>query len=69
MEETLKKIGDFALEHWEQIASVILFVAAFVIGCVRTKKKGYTFLEVMTGILTESAPEWIRAAEAKGGTG
>ena len=69
MEETLKEIGEFALKHWEQIASVILFVAAFVIGCVRSKKKGYTFIEVMTGILTEQAPEWIRAAEAKGGTG
>lgn len=69
MEETLKEIGTFAAAHWEQIASVVLFVAAFIIGCARKAKKGYTFLEVVTGMIVEMAPEWIKQAEDKGGTG
>ena len=59
----------FLIEYWQLIASACLFVVSFVIGLVSKLKKGYTFSDILLGLISEQLPQWISLAEAKGGTG
>lgn len=59
----------FLIENWQLIASACLFVVSFVIGLVSKLKKGYTFSDILLGLISEQLPQWISLAEAKGGTG
>lgn len=59
----------FLIENWQLIASACLFVVSFVIGLVSKLKKGYTFSDILLGLISEQLPQWISLAETKGGTG
>ena len=59
----------FLIENWQLIASACLFIVSFVIGLVSKLKKGYTFSDILLGLISEQLPQWISLAEAKGGTG
>ena len=59
----------FLIENWQLIASACLFVVSFVIGLVSKLKKGYTFSDILLGLISEQLPQWISLAEVKGGTG
>lgn len=64
--EELKK---FILENWQLIASVILFIISFIIGLITRRKKGYTFSDILLGLIAEQLPMWISCAESAGGSG
>ena len=51
------------------IASVILFVVSFIIGIVTKKKKGYTFSDILLGLIAEQLPSMIKSAENFFGAG
>ena len=59
----------FLIENWQLIASACLFIVSFVIGLVSKLKKGYTFSDILLGLISEQLPQWISLAEAKGGSG
>ena len=59
----------FLIENWQLIASACLFVVSFVIGLLSKLKKGYTFSDILLGLISEQLPQWISLAEVKGGTG
>ena len=59
----------FLIENWQLIASACLFVVSFVIGLVSKLKKGYTFSDILLGLISEQLPQWISLAEASGGSG
>ena len=59
----------FLIDNWQLIASACLFVVSFVIGLVSKLKEGYTFSDILLGLISEQLPQWISLAEAKGGTG
>lgn len=59
----------FLIENWQLIASACLFVVSFVIGLVSKLKKGYTFSDILLGLISEQLPQWISLAEANGGSG
>ena len=63
--ETLKT---FFIQNWQLLASALLFIFAFIIGIVRGKKKGYSFSDILLGLIAEHLPEWINLAEDEGGT-
>ena len=59
----------FFIQNWQLLASALLFIFAFIIGIVRSKKKGYSFSDILLGLIAEHLPEWISTAEDNGGTG
>ena len=59
----------FLIENWQLIASACLFIVSFVIGLVSKLKKGYTFSDILLGLISEQLPQWISLAEANGGSG
>ena len=59
----------FIIETCQLISSDCLFVVSFVIGLVSKLKKGYTFSDILLGLISEQLPQWISLAEAKGGSG
>ena len=59
----------FLIENWQLIASACLFVVSFVIGLVSKLKKGYTFSDILLGLISEQLPQWISLAETNGGSG
>lgn len=65
----MHELKEFLIENWQLIASACLFVVSFVIGLVSKLKKGYTFSDILLGLISEQLPQWISLAEAKGGTG
>lgn len=65
----MHEIKVFLIENWQLIASACLFVVSFVIGLVSKLKKGYTFSDILLGLISEQLPQWISLAEASGGTG
>ena len=58
----------FFIQNWQLLASAVLFIFAFIIGIVRGKKKGYSFSDILLGLIAEHLPEWINVAEDDGGT-
>ena len=65
----MDELKQFFIANWQLLASALLFIFAFVVGIIRGKKKGYTFSDIVLGLLAEHLPEWIKAAEQVGGTG
>ena len=65
----MEEIKAFLIQNWQLIASACLFVVSFVIGLVSKLKKGYTFSDILLGLISEQLPQWISLAEATGGTG
>ena len=65
----MEEIKQFLIQNWQLIASACLFVISFIIGLVSKLKKGYTFSDILLGLISEQLPNWISLAEASGGTG
>lgn len=64
----MDEIKQFFIQNWQLLASAILFIFAFIIGIIRSKKKGYSFSDILLGLIAEHLPEWIKTAEVDGGT-
>ena len=66
---SLHEIKVFFIQNWQLIVSALLFVVSFVIGLITKSKKGYTFSDIIIGLISEQLPQWICLAEASEGTG
>ena len=66
---SLHELKEFFIKNWQLIASACLFIVSFIIGLISKKKKGYTFSDIILGLVAEQLPKWISLAEASGGTG
>ena len=66
---SLHELKIFFIQNWQLIASACLFVVSFVIGLITRRKKGYTFSDILLGLISEQLPQWISLAEASGNTG
>ena len=64
-----EEIKQFFIQNWQLLASAVLFIIVTVIGIVTKRKKGYTFSDILLGLITEQLPQWISIAETNGGTG
>lgn len=64
-----ENVSNFVVENWKLITAVILFLFFAVVAIISGKKKGLSFAEIITGIISEQLPHWITAAEKDGGTG
>lgn len=65
----MEEVKQFFIQNWQLIASAILFIVAFIVGLITRRKKGYTFQDIIIGLITEQLPLWITAAESIGGSG
>ena len=65
----MDELKQFLITNWQLLASALLFVISFVIGLITRRKKGYTFSDILLGLIAEQLPQWISLAEASGGTG
>lgn len=65
----MDELKQFFIQNWQLLASALLFIFAFIIGIIRSKKKGYSFSDILLGLIAEHLPEWIKSAEFDGGTG
>ena len=65
----LHELKIFFIQNWQLIASACLFVISFVIGIITRRKKGYTFSDILLGLISEQLPQWISLAEASGNKG
>lgn len=65
----MEELKQFLIQNWQLLASALLFIFAFVVGLITKKKKGYTFSDILLGLIAEQLPSWISFAEASGGTG
>ena len=65
----LNELKEFFIKNWQLIASACLFIISFIIGLIAKKKKGYTFSDIILGLVAEQLPKWISLAEASGGSG
>lgn len=65
----MDELKQFFIQNWQLLASALLFIFAFIIGIIRSKKKGYSFSDILLGLIAEQLPKWIAAAESDGGTG
>ena len=65
----MEEVKEFFIHNWQLIASALLFISATIIGFITRRKKGYTFSDILLGLIAEQLPNWISLAEAAGGTG
>lgn len=65
----MDEIKQFILDNWKFVAEIILFVAVSIIAIIKGRKKGYSFADVLLGLISEKLPEWIKKSETEGGTG
>lgn len=65
----LHELKIFLINNWQLIASVCLFVISFFIGLFTRRKKGYSFSDIILGLISEQLPLWISLAEASGNSG
>ena len=65
----MDEVKQFLIQNWQLLASALLFIIATIIGIVRGVKKGYTFSDIILGLIAEQLPIWISSAESNGGTG
>ncbi|MBO7209709.1 MAG: hypothetical protein J6V44_01690 [Methanobrevibacter sp.] len=65
----MEEIKAFLIQNWQLLASVLLFIVSFIIGLMTRRKKGYTFSDILLGLIAEQLPQWISLAEASGGSG
>lgn len=64
-----ENISNFVVENWKLIAAAIIFMFFAAVAIISGKKKGLSFAEIISGIISEQLPHWITAAEKDGGTG
>ena len=65
----MEEFKTFLIQNWQLLASALLFIFSFVIGLITRRKKGYTFSDILLGLIAEQLPMWISLAESAGGTG
>ena len=65
----MEEAKQFFIQNWQLLASALLFIIATIIGIISKSKKGYTFSDILLGLIAEQLPMWISASEAVGGTG
>ena len=65
----MDELKHFLITNWQLIASAVLFIVSFIIGLITRRKKGYTFSDILLGLIAEQLPQWISLAEASGNTG
>ena len=65
----MEELKQFVIQNWQLLASALLFIVSFIIGIITKRKKGYTFSDILLGLIAEQLPQWISLAEASGGTG
>lgn len=65
----MEDVKQFFIQNWQLIASALLFVIAFISALVTRRKKGYTFSDILLGLIAEQISGWIKQAEDDGGTG
>ena len=65
----MEEVKQFFIQYWSLLASALLFIVSFIIGLITRRKKGYTFQDIILGLISEQLPMWITAAEAIGGSG
>ena len=65
----MHELKEFFINNWQLIVSACLFIVSFIIGLITRRKKGYTFSDILLGLISEQLPQWISLAEAAGGTG
>ena len=63
------ELKQFFIQNWQLIASACLFIVSFIIGLITRRKKGYTFSDILLGLISEQLPQWISLAEATGNSG
>ena len=64
-----KELKQFLIDNWKEIATALLFLLSVIAAFIRGRKKGYSFSDVLLGLISEHLPEWINKAEDEGGTG
>lgn len=65
----LEEVKSFVVENWQLILAAVLFVVALVSTVVTGLRKGLSFGEIITGLISEQLPNWVNKAEKDGGTG
>lgn len=65
----MEEFKNFLIQNWQLLASALLFIVSFIIGLITKRKKGYTFSDILLGLIAEQLPNWISLAECAGGTG
>ena len=65
----MEGVKQFLIENWQLLVSALLFICSFIAGLVTRRKKGYTFSDILLGLIAEQLPMWISLAESAGGTG
>ena len=65
----MDEVKQFFIQNWQLLASALLFLIAFISALVTRRKKGYSFSDILLGLLAKHIPEWTREAEAEFGAG
>lgn len=65
----LSELKQFIINNWQLIASACLFIVSFIIGIITKRKKGYTFSDILLGLIAEQLPTMIKSAENFFGAG
>ena len=65
----MEDVKQFFIQNWQLIASALLFIVSSIVAFIARRKKGYSFSDVLLGLISEQLPSWISLAESAGGTG
>lgn len=65
----MEQFIEFLKENWQLLASALLFIISSIVAFIARRKKGYSFSDVLLGLISEQLPLWITMAESVGGTG
>ena len=65
----LQELKNFIIQNWKEIASVVLFIISVIVAFVAKRKKGYSFSDIILGLIAEKLPELIKQAEENIGAG
>ena len=65
----MEEFKQFLLQNWQLLASALLFIISSIVAFIARRKKGYSFSDVLLGLISEQLPSWISLAEDNGGTG
>ena len=62
----MEELKQFFIHNWQLVVSAVFFIISFIVGLITRRKKGYTFQDIMLGLIAEQAPMWVSLAEAAG---
>lgn len=65
----MEDVKQFFIQNWQLIATALLFIIFSIVNLITGKKKGYSFSDILIGLISEQLPSWISLAESAGGTG